>query len=184
MGSVADAQGPRALHPIFYGSFDWHSCVHGYWLIARLVDRFPELTRSVGNPRVDRRPFHPYQRRRRSRVFAASRGAWFRASVRLGVAARARGPASVDAVDRRPTIGPRRLHRLHRRFVERFTEFLPKSTYPLRVGTHFNTAFALTLAIGYARQVDDSAFETLIVDTARRWYLSDVGCQAWGTGWR
>ncbi|MEA3126676.1 MAG: hypothetical protein QOD67_3695, partial [Caballeronia sp.] len=43
MGSAADAQGPRALHPIFYGSFDWHSCVHGYWLIARLADRFPAL---------------------------------------------------------------------------------------------------------------------------------------------
>ena len=38
-----DVQTPRALHPIFYGSFDWHSCVHGYWLIARLVDRFPGL---------------------------------------------------------------------------------------------------------------------------------------------
>jgi len=47
MGSAADAQGPRALHPIFYGSFDWHSCVHGYWLIARLVDRFPELPEAL-----------------------------------------------------------------------------------------------------------------------------------------
>ncbi len=43
MASAADVQSPRALHPIFYGSYDWHSCVHGYWLIARLYDRFPEL---------------------------------------------------------------------------------------------------------------------------------------------
>ena len=43
MASAVDVQSPRALHPIFYGSFDWHSCVHGYWLIARLYDRFPEL---------------------------------------------------------------------------------------------------------------------------------------------
>lgn len=43
LASNADAQSPRALHPIFYGSFDWHSCVHGYWLIARLFDRFPGL---------------------------------------------------------------------------------------------------------------------------------------------
>ena len=38
-----DAQGPRALHPIFYGSYDWHSCVHGYWLLLRLLERYPEL---------------------------------------------------------------------------------------------------------------------------------------------
>ena len=38
-----DVQGPRALHPIFYGSYDWHSCVHGYWLLLHLIERFPEL---------------------------------------------------------------------------------------------------------------------------------------------
>ncbi len=64
-------------------------------------------------------------------------------------------------------------------FVDRFTEFLPKSTYPLRVGTHFNTAFALSLALGYARRASNAAFETLIVDTARRWYAADENCQAW-----
>src|ERR1700761_4382636 len=37
-----DVQGPRALHPIFYGSYDWHSCVHGYWLLLHLIERFPE----------------------------------------------------------------------------------------------------------------------------------------------
>src|ERR1700757_4711637 len=39
----ADAKGPRALHPIFYGSFDWHSCVHGYWLLASLIRREPGI---------------------------------------------------------------------------------------------------------------------------------------------
>ena len=43
MSSAADAQTPRQLHPIFYGSYDWHSCVHGYWLLLRLLDRFPQL---------------------------------------------------------------------------------------------------------------------------------------------
>src|SRR6202012_4738074 len=64
-------------------------------------------------------------------------------------------------------------------FVDRFTEFLPKSTYPLRVGTHFNTAFALSLAVGYARRASNTAFETLLVDPARRWYAADENCQAW-----
>src|ERR1700680_953481 len=47
MGSAADAQGPRALHPVFFGSFDWHSCVHGYWLLATLLRRFPDLPGSA-----------------------------------------------------------------------------------------------------------------------------------------
>lgn len=64
-------------------------------------------------------------------------------------------------------------------FVERFTEFLPKSTYPLRVGTHFNMAFALTLSLGYARVVGDTAFEQLLTRTAMRWFENDAGCQAW-----
>ena len=58
-------------------------------------------------------------------------------------------------------------------FVARFVEFLPKSTYPLRVGTHFNMAFALSLSIGYARQTRDAALEALIIETAKRWYLHD-----------
>ncbi len=41
-----DARAPRAFHPIFYGSFDWHSCVHAYWMLARLLRRFPELSRA------------------------------------------------------------------------------------------------------------------------------------------
>ncbi len=65
----------------------------------------PRVARSDGNPRVDRRPFHRYQRRRRSRVFAAAGSARFRTSIRLGVAARARRTASVDAIARRPTLG-------------------------------------------------------------------------------
>jgi hypothetical protein len=181
MGSVADAQGPRALHPIFYGSFDWHSCVHGYWLIARLVDRFPELPEaSAIHALIDAHFTHTnvaaevaYLQRPEARGFERPYG-W---SWLLALADQLQSMQSTEGQRWAAALAP-----LAQAFVERFTEFLPKSTYPLRVGTHFNTAFALTLAIGYARQVDDSAFETLIVDTARRWYLSDVGCQAWEPG--
>src|ERR1700686_3466028 len=66
-------------------------------LVDRAICRpLPRVARGPRNPCIDRRSFHRYQRRRRSRVFAASGGAWFRTSIRLGVAARARRPASVD----------------------------------------------------------------------------------------
>jgi hypothetical protein len=64
-------------------------------------------------------------------------------------------------------------------FVERFEEFLPKATYPLRVGTHFNMAFALALALDFARQTSRDSLEALLVNTAERWFLNDVACQAW-----
>jgi hypothetical protein len=67
-------------------------------------------------------------------------------------------------------------------FVERFEEFLPKATYPLRVGTHFNTAFALTLAHDFAKATSRPALATLIEDTATRWHANDAGCQAWEPG--
>ncbi|MFL5608103.1 MAG: DUF2891 family protein, partial [Gemmatimonadaceae bacterium] len=41
--SGTDVQAPRALHPVFFGSFDWHSCVHGYWLLSTLLRQFPDL---------------------------------------------------------------------------------------------------------------------------------------------
>jgi hypothetical protein len=178
LGSAADAQGPRALHPIFYGSFDWHSCVHGYWLIARLIDRFPDLPEASGiRTLIDTHFTHAnvaaevaYLHRPEARGFERPYGwGWL-----LALAGQLESMQTDDGRRWAATLAP-----LAHAFVERFTEFLPKSTYPLRVGTHFNTAFALTLATGYARQVGNTAFETLITDTARRWYLNDAACQAW-----
>ena len=67
-------------------------------------------------------------------------------------------------------------------FTERFLTFLPKATYPTRVGTHFNSAFAITLALEYAEVVGDRTLRKALVKTARAWYLSDSDCQAWEPG--
>ena len=63
--------------------------------------------------------------------------------------------------------------------VERFMEFLPKEAYPVRVGTHFNTAFALALAADYASATRDVLFADLLKVAAEKWYGSDTNCQAW-----
>jgi len=169
MASVADVQSPRALHPIFYGSFDWHSCVHGYWLIARLIDRFPDLPdapriRAVIDEHVTEANVAAevaYLQRPAARGFERPYGwAWL-----LALAGQLRSMRSDDGARWARTLQP-----LADAFVARFEEFLPKSTYPLRVGTHFNMAFALTLSIGYARVAQNADFEHL---------LKDEGCQAW-----
>jgi hypothetical protein len=178
MASEADVQGPRALHPIFYGSFDWHSCVHGYWLIARLLDRFPDLPEAPRIRAVIDEHFTAanvaaelaYLQRPAARGFERPYGwAWL-----LALAGQLRSTQSADGVRWAGALQP-----LADAFVARFTEFLPKSTYPLRVGTHFNMAFALTLSLGYARGVKDADFERLLSATALRWFEADEGCQAW-----
>lgn len=178
MASADDVQGPRALHPIFYGSYDWHSCVHGYWLIARILDQFPQLPeaeeiRALIDAHVTEANVAAevaYLERPAARGFERPYGwAWL-----LALAGQLH---SLDSDEGRRWA--RTMQPLADAFVARFVEFLPKSTYPLRVGTHFNMAFALSLSIGYARQTRDTAFEALIIETAKRWYLHDEACQAW-----
>ncbi|MFM0052237.1 DUF2891 domain-containing protein [Caballeronia grimmiae] len=178
MASAADAQSPRALHPIFYGSFDWHSCVHGYWLIARLYDRFRDLPEAARIRAVIDEHFTEanvaaevaYLQRPASRGFERPYGwAWL-----LALAGQLRSMQSDDGARWARTLQP-----LADAFVDRFKDFLPKSTYPLRVGTHFNMAFALTLSLGYARIAGDADFARLLEATAMRWFANDVACQAW-----
>jgi Protein of unknown function (DUF2891) len=174
-----DIQSPRALHPIFYGSFDWHSCVHGYWLVLRLIDRFPDLPEAARIIEVVETHLTDanvagelaHLKLPHNRGFERPYGwAWL-----LALAAQVEALKLPQAANWAKAIAP-----LADAFVERFEEFLPKSTYPLRVGTHFNTAFALTLALDFARASASRRWlETLIVDSARRWYLNDAGCQAW-----
>jgi hypothetical protein len=67
-------------------------------------------------------------------------------------------------------------------FVGRFLAFLPNATYPIRVGTHFNPAFAVRLALEYADGTGDATLAAALRDAARRWYLADRDCQAWEPG--
>ena len=169
-----DAKPPRVLHPIFHGSFDWHSCVHGHWLLARLLRRFPDMASAgevlalldanltaekvAGELATLSRP--------EARGFGRPYGwAWL-----LMLAGELEQHDAPWAGNLRP---------LAVAFADRFKAFLPIATYPIRTGTHFNTAFALTLAGDYARQIRDEALATLIVETARRWYMTDRAAQAW-----
>src|SRR3954466_7538889 len=81
----ADALGPRALHPVFFGSFDWHSCVHGYWLLATVVRLFPDITEAAAIRKLFARQLTPaklkrevgYLGRKSSRTFERPYGwAW------------------------------------------------------------------------------------------------------------
>jgi Protein of unknown function (DUF2891) len=174
----ADLHTPRALHPIFYGSFDWHSCVHGYWLLARLLRRYPNLPQAGRIDLLFRSAFTKdhvtaelsYLARPLTATFERPYGwAWL-----LALAAElARHPAE-DVRHWSVTLEP-----LASEFSRRFINFLDKATYPVRSGVHSNTAFAITLALDYAKTSGDNALAEALSLAARRWYSDDADCRAW-----
>ncbi len=178
MGGEADVLSPRALHPIFYGSFDWHSCVHGYWLLARVLRRYPETPAAADIVALFNAQFTPtkvaaelaYMRRPESRGFERPYGwGWLLMLQAEFVRLRAeRNGPWAQALDP-----------LARAFADSFRAFLPLSTYPVRVGTHFNTAFALALASEYCAVVGDPELLAIIAGRAQAWHANDRDCQAW-----
>jgi hypothetical protein len=173
----ADLRGPRDLHPVFYGSLDWHSCVHGYWMLAHLYRRFPALpcasairvlfdTHLVAD-RIGAEC--AYLARPSAGGFERPYGwAWL-----LYLAAELKRHATPEGLAWSGAMAP-----LAAMFAGRFADFLPRATYPIRTGTHGNTAFAVLLAIDYP----DAALQALLRQAASRWYADDTDCQAWEPG--
>jgi hypothetical protein len=169
--------GVRALHPIFYGSFDWHSCVHGYWLLARLR-RAADLPEAAAIDALFEGAFTDanvagelaYLTRPLSGGFERPYGwAWM-----LMLAAEL--AQYEDDKGRRWSTA---LAPLAQAFADRFKAFLPKATYPVRTGVHTSTAFALRLAMDYAEICGDDDLAKLIPATLRNWHADDADAQAW-----
>jgi hypothetical protein len=165
----------RTHHPIFYGSFDWHSCVHGYWTLATLLRLFPEMPSAPAIRGLFASSLTPskvaveldYLSRPMSQGFERPYGwAWL-----LKLAAELRRHEDGAAFN---ALAP-----LATAFSDRFKGFLPKATYPLRAGVHSNTAFALRLTMDYAETCGDPALAELARATAISWYAGDADCQAW-----
>lgn len=176
MDGPQDVQAPSVLHPIFHGSFDWHSCVHGWWQVLRLARLYPDLpeaaqVRNQAARMLKEENFAAecaYLDRPSARGFERPYGwAWALAlhaeMVRHDAAWARHGDGFAHA------------------FARRFAEFLPLQTYPIRTGTHFNSAFAMVLALDWADE-HDGALAGLIEERARNWYGNDRAAQAWEPG--
>ena len=169
-----DILGPRALHPIFFGSFDWHSCVHGWWTMFTLLRLYPDIPEAARIRTLADAMFTPenvaaetaYLNRPGSRGFERPYGwAWL-----LMLAAE---------LERHPGKHAGILQPLILAFARRFADYLPLADYPVRVGTHFNTAFALRLALDYAEGAGDANLIALCRNRALKWHSTDRDCQAW-----
>jgi hypothetical protein len=179
--SGTDVQAPRALHPVFFGSLDWHSCVHGYWLLSTLMRRFPELPETPAIHALFERQFRQNKMSTEVLYLCAPGRAGFERPYGwawlLMLAAELARPASPDAAR-----AGRMLQPLADAVVMRLMEYLPKATYPVRVGTHFNTAFAIACGLEYAEALHNKDLASLLRVKATEWYSSDTDCQAWEPG--
>ena len=172
-----DARPPRTFHPIFYGSFDWHSCVHGWWTLLTLRRLFPGNPEAQAITELADESFTPtkvetersYLDRPMSAGFERPYGWGWLLYLHLEASRHDDKSWSLE------------LEPLSRAFAERLHLYLAKLTYPIRVGTHFNTCFALILALEWAEQFDPSLAKAI-----RNWAIEKFGqdrdCQAWEPG--
>jgi hypothetical protein len=167
-----DARTPRDLHPIFFGSFDWHSCVHGWWSLLTLRRLFPRIPEAAEIEQLASTSLTPdkieaeraYLDRPLSAGFERPYGwAWL---LQLHLEATRHDKWGAE------------LEPLARAFASRFRRYLRILTYPIRAGTHFNTAFALILALEWAEQFDSDLAESMKA-RASDWFSDDKDAQAW-----
>lgn len=175
LASDADVRSPRALTPVFYGCFDWHSDVHGHWLLTRLARLYPDAPFAGPARAVLARGLTPagiaaevaYLDGPGRASFERPYGlAWL-----LALAAELRAWDDEDAHVWSATLAP-----LERAAAERLSAWLPKLAYPIRTGEHNQTAFAFGLVWDWAIATGDSAMQTLLREKAEAFYRHDRNC--------
>ena len=175
MNSDADVNPPRELTPAFYGCFDWHSSVHGHWLLTRILNTQPDSVLADEIKSTLAKSFTAEKLAGELAYYTGEdRGAFERP---YGIAWYLQLIAELDDSDDpqlrewRETLRP-----LEDAIVAQISDWLPKLSYPVRLGTHNQTAFAFGLMIDYARTVDNDALETLLVDKTLGFHQDDVNC--------
>jgi hypothetical protein len=175
LNSDADVRPPRELTPVFFGCYDWHSAVHGHWLLVRLLRLFPRaafapdamrtLNESFTRPKIAGEVAYVTGKDRYS--FERPYGlAWL-----LMLVAELKEWGTAEARQWSAALSP-----LEAAVIGRLSEWLPKLEHPIRTGEHNNTAFSIGLMLDYARIMDNAQFGQLVASRARAYYVRDNDC--------
>lgn len=170
-----EIQSPKVLHPAFYGCFDWHSSVHGHWSLIFLLNKFPNLENKeeiikklqINLSKENIQTEINYLNKTHEKSFERTYGWNWLLKLQLELETSNESFAKELAQNLKP---------LSDLIIERYIEFLPKLLYPIRVGTHANTAFGLTMAWDYAVYSKDENFQNSIKSNAKRLFSSDKNC--------
>lgn len=177
LNDAADVKSPKSLHPAFYGCFDWHSSVHGHWMLVRLLRLYPDLPEqkqvraalaenlTASNLQAEA----DYFGKPNTQSFERPYGwAWL-----LKLAQELHDWDDPDGRQWSKNLTP-----LTRVILTRYLEFFPKQTYPIRGGVHPNTAFGLAFAHDYARTVGHKELLDLVRERSKSYYGKDAGIPA------
>jgi len=175
LNSDEDVAPPRKLTPAFYGCYDWHSSVHGHWLLMRLLRTFPDAP-FAGPAREALRKSLTAQNLKQEAAYIRGKGrasferpyglAWL-----LQLCAELREWDDAQAREMLANLKP-----LEEAAIDRLKTWLPKLSHPVRIGEHDQTAFALGLILDYARGKGDQGLAQLAADSAQKFFLSDKNC--------
>ncbi len=175
LNSDADVAPPRQLTPAFFGCYDWHSSVHGHWLLVRLARKFPEAP--FAKPaRAALRQSLTAENLKQEAVYLREKGranferpyglAWL-----LQLIAELHEWDDPEAKEMLANLRP-----LEEAALDRLKTWLPKLSHPVRIGEHAQTAFALGLMLDYARATGNESFAKLLTNQARKFFLADKSC--------
>lgn len=171
---------PRELHPAFYGSFDWHSAVHSHWMLAEILSSHPDHPSRGQIIEAFERHFTEEAMRGEAAYFDKKLASTYERTygwawlLKLSQQIHYLAERGHDSTLRTLATGwAKHLDILSDKIVAKWKDYLPKMTYPTRIGTHSNSAFALAFAIDYARACGDKAFEEALLEKARTLHLGD-----------
>ncbi len=171
--------GPKDLHPSFYGCFDWHSSVHGHWMLVRLLKTKPHIANAQEIERILEDSFQPEKIQVEADYFTK-----FNLSATFE---RTYGWAWILKLDEELlTWNDPRAKRWHQhmkpltdQILKKWQAYLPKQTYPNRTGVHPNSAFGLAFALDWARASQSKEFETQLIQKSKDFYFNDVRTPAY-----
>lgn len=182
INNASEVQSPKVLHPAFYGCYDWHSSVHGHWMLIRLLKTFPNLPessriRSALDANLTAENIQAevsYMKQPNRQSFERTYGwAW---ALKLAEELHTWN----DADGKRWSTNLQPLADL---LAKSYRSFLPKQTYPIRTGVHPNTAFGLAFALDYAKTTGDRELEAVLNERSRTYFAKDVSYPgAWEPG--
>merc|ERR1719347_190465 len=170
-----DLQSPSMLHPIFYGCFDWHSSVHGHWLLAKSASLFPDTDLATNVSKVFQEQFTSEKVEKEIAYFNKKWGASWERTYGWAWLLK----LEEELVNLKKSAGEEWtniLLPLSTKISTLLKEFLPKLVYPIRVGEHTNSAFGLSLSIDYAKTVNDEELVNLIISNSTTFYQLDRDC--------
>ena len=182
MNDSSEVLGPHNLHPAFYGCFDWHSSVHGHWMLVRLLKLYPHLPEAaeiraalddnLSAENIGTEIAYLHQKSRKS--FERTYGwAWL-----LKLAEELELWNDPDGNRWADNLKP-----LAEEIVGRYLAFFPKQTYPIRTGVHPNTAFGIAFALDYSNSTENTALKDLLIERSLTYYGSDMDYPAaWEPG--